>query len=118
MSKFLEERENINDNVQMVGCISQCIKNVPSFYSNYAEELFQSLTSLCELDDADLNRNIAYCFAEAIEKSPETTKHHLEHILVILKTIFENKHSHVACKDNALAGICKAIIIFNPPMPY
>jgi hypothetical protein len=118
MSKFLEERDNINDNVQMVGCISQCIKNVPSFFSNYAEELFQNLTALLELEDADLNRNIAYCFAEAIEKSPETSKNYLEHFLVVLKNIFEHKNSHQACKDNALAGICKAIMVFHPPMPY
>lgn len=54
----------------MVGCISQLIKNVPSFFSNFGEDLFKSLASLTELQDTDLNRNIAFCFAEAIEKSP------------------------------------------------
>lgn len=76
------------------------------------------MASLTELQDTDLNRNIAFCFAEAIEKSPQTMKHYLEHTLLILKNIFEHKDSHQACKDNALAGICRAIIVFSPPMPY
>lgn len=118
MSKFLEERENINENVQMTGCIAQCIKNVPSFFDNRAEELFQSLAGLTELQDADLNRNIAFCFAEALEKSSAAMKNYLEHTLLILKNIYEHKDSHQACKDNALAGICRAIIAFMPPMPY
>ena len=54
----------------MTGCISQCIKHVPSFFSNYAEELFKTLASLTQLQDTDLNRNIAFCFAQAIEKAP------------------------------------------------
>lgn len=39
-------------------------------------------------------------------------------MLISLKAIFDHKNSHQACKDNALAGICKAIIVFMPPMPY
>lgn len=102
----------------MTGCISQCIKHVPSFFDNNADELFKSLASLTELNDTDLNRNIAYCFAEAFEKAPNSMKNYLEHTLLILKNIYENKDSHEACKDNALAGICRSIIVFNPPMPY
>lgn len=45
-------------------------------------------------------------------------KNYLEHALLILKNIYEHKDSHQACKDNALAGICRAIIVFMPPMPY
>ena len=118
MCKFLEERENINDNVQMAGCLSQCFKYVPAFFSAHHEEFFKSLSSLTTLEDADLNRNIAYCFAEALEKAPNEMKNYLEHSLLILKNIYEHQGSHQACKDNALAAICRAIIVFNPPMPY
>lgn len=45
-------------------------------------------------------------------------KKYLEHALFILKTIYDHKNSHQACKDNALAGICRAILVFDPPMPY
>lgn len=31
MMKFLEEREELNDNVQMTGCLSQCFKYVPGY---------------------------------------------------------------------------------------
>lgn len=119
MVKFLEERDDINDNIQMAGCISQCIKHVPSFFDNHAHDIFQSLVALHELNDADLNRNIAFCFAEALEKAPNAMKQYLEQTLFVLKNIYEHKDSHQACKDNALAGMCKAIIVFNPPMiPY
>lgn len=102
----------------MAGCLSQCFKFVPSFFSSHAEEFFQSLSALTELNDSDLNRNIAYCFAEAIERCPQQMQTYLEHTLLILKNIFENKDSHQACKDNALAAICRSIIVFNPPLPY
>lgn len=45
-------------------------------------------------------------------------KNYLENSLLILKNIYEHKDSHLACKDNVLAAICKAIIVYNPPMPY
>ena len=45
-------------------------------------------------------------------------KNYLEHTLLILKNIYDHQDSHQACKDNALAAICKSIIVFNPPMPY
>lgn len=118
MSKFLEEREDLNDNIQMAGCLSQCFKFIPAFFEAHAQDLFQSLASLTEINDADLNRNIAYCFGEAMEKAPEAMKNNLNHCLVILKNIFDNPSSHQACKDNALSSICRAIIAYNPPMPY
>lgn len=102
----------------MVGCLSQAFKYVPSFFSSHHSEFFQALATLSELNDADLNRNIAYCFAEVIEKCPNEMKNYLEHTLLILKNIYDHKDSHQACKDNALAAICRSIIIFNPPMPY
>ena len=47
----------------MAGCLSQVFKIVPSYVPPHVEELFLSLNALVALEDPDLNRNIAYCFA-------------------------------------------------------
>lgn len=48
--KFLEEREDVNDNVQMTGCLSQCFKLVPGYAEAHTEELFKSLAHLISLE--------------------------------------------------------------------
>jgi hypothetical protein len=68
--------------------------------------------------DSDLNRNIAYCFAEAIEKAPNFMKNYIELTMQTLKNIYDHKDSSQSCKDNVLAAFCRAIIVFNPPIPY
>ena len=118
MMQFLEEREDINDNVQMAGCLSQVFKWVPTYVPLHAEELFLSLQALISLQDADLNRNIAYCFAEMFEKNPQAMMPHLSDCLVALKTIFEHKLSHEACKDNAMGALCRITYTICPKMPY
>ncbi len=35
--KFLEEREDVNDNVQMTGCLSQCMKHIPGYTASKHE---------------------------------------------------------------------------------
>ena len=49
MIKYLEEREDINDNVQMTGTLSQCFKHCPGYAANHAEEIFKSLAALVPL---------------------------------------------------------------------
>jgi hypothetical protein len=102
----------------MTGCISQCIKYVPSFFDNNAEELYSNLTTLSQIMDSDLNRNIAFCFAEAIEKAPSSMKNNLEQTFQTLKNMYDHQDSLQSCKDNVLAAFCKAIIVFNPQIPY
>lgn len=38
--------------------------------------------------------------------------------LILLKQIFEHASSEQACKDNAVAAICRIIYTVNPPMPH
>ncbi len=116
--KFLEEREDINDNVQMTGCLSQCFKFIPGYVNAHAEELFKSLAHLMKLEETDVNRNIAYSFAEMFEKAPKVMTPYLNDGLAYLKQIFEHPGSSRACKDNAVGAICRIIYTFNPPMPY
>lgn len=52
------------------------------------------------------------------EKSSAAMTPFLQNGLIILKNIYENPNSHQACKDNALAALCRIICTFNPPMPY
>jgi hypothetical protein len=68
--------------------------------------------------DTELNRNIAFCFAMGFEKAPMAMKDYVEHALLILKNIYDHKDSQQPCKDNVLAAFCRAIIAFNPKMPY
>ena len=42
LSRFIEERDDINENVQMTGCLSQCFKDTPGFAANHAENFFKS----------------------------------------------------------------------------
>lgn len=42
----------------------------------------------------------------------------LQQGLLRLKQIFEHQSSDQACKDNAVASICRIIYTFNPPMPH
>ena len=102
----------------MVGCLSQCFKDVPGFAQTHADSFFKSLSALTELWDADLNRNISFCFAQMFEKSAQVMSPYLQHGLLILKNIYENPNSHQACKDNALAALCRIVYTFNPPLPY
>jgi hypothetical protein len=115
---FIQERENIHDNVQMAGCLSQVFKEVPGFTRNFGNEFFKQLMELTKLEDADLNRNICFCFAQMFEKTPQIMAPNLQDGLVVLKGIYEHQKSHQACKDNALAALCRIIYTFNPPMPY
>jgi hypothetical protein len=117
MLKYLEEREEINDNVQMTGCLSQCFKWAPGYAANHADELFQSLSDLVALWETEINRNVAYCLAEMFEKSPKYFAKHLPNGLLLLKQIFDHPSSSEPCKDNALAAICRVIYTINPPMP-
>jgi hypothetical protein len=43
---------------------------------------------------------------------------YLQDGLILLKQIFDHKSSEQACKDNAVAAICRIIYTFNPPMPH
>lgn len=43
---------------------------------------------------------------------------YLQDGLILLKQIFDHKSSEQACKDNAVAAICRTIYTFNPPMPH
>lgn len=43
---------------------------------------------------------------------------YLQDGLLLLKQVFEHKSSDQACKDNAVAAICRAIYTFDPPMPH
>jgi hypothetical protein len=90
---YLEEREEINDNIQMTGCLSQCFKNTPGYVAAYTEELFLSITGLLSLEDTEVNRNIAYCLAEMFEKSSACMLKYLNDGLITLKKIFEHPNS-------------------------
>lgn len=68
--------------------------------------------------ETDVNRNIAYCFAEMFEKAPKAMTPYLQDGLANLKQIFDHAASSQACKDNAVGAICRIIYTFNPPMPY
>lgn len=115
--KYLEVREEIIDNIQMTGCISQCVKFIPGYTTARAQELFRSLADLVKLQDTEVNRNIAYCFAEMFEKAPKVMVTHLQEGLICLKQIYQHANSELACKENAIAAICRIIYTFNPPMP-
>ena len=102
----------------MAGYLSQCFGDVPGFATTNAESFFKALATLTEIWDGDLNRNIAFCFAQMFDKSSQAMIPYLQHGLLILKNIYEHKSSHQACKQNALAALCKIIWTYNPPMPY
>lgn len=116
--RFLEEREDINDNIQMTGCLSQCFKYIPGYVNTHTEQLFKSLINLISLEETDINRNIAYSFAEMFEKAPKAMNSYLNQGLAYLKQIFDHPGSSQACKDNAVGAICRIIYTFYPPMPY
>lgn len=77
----------------MTGCLSQCFKWVPGYTASHAEELFRSFVALVPLWDTEINRNVAYCFAEMFEKSAYAMSSYLQEGLVILKQIFEHSSS-------------------------
>ena len=103
--------------MQMTGCLSQCFKWSPGYAANHAEELFKSLAALVPLWETEINRNVAYCFAELFEKAPTYFGKYLQEGLLLLKQIFDHATSEQACKDNAVAAICRIIYTINPPMP-
>jgi len=101
----------------MTGCLSQCFKWSPGYAANHAEELFRSLAALVPLWETEINRNVAYRFAELFEKAPTYFGKYLQEGLLLLKQIFDHATSEQACKDNAVAAICRIIYTINPPMP-
>jgi hypothetical protein len=52
------------------------------------------------------------------EKSAHTFAKYLQEGLVLLKQIFDHASSSQACRDNAVAAICRIIYTINPPMPH
>ena len=86
--KYLEEREDINDNIQMTGCLAQCFKWSPGYAPNHSQEIFNYFSHLFTLAETDLNRNIAYGFAELFEKSAPFFINYLPDGLLILKRMF------------------------------
>jgi len=102
----------------MAGCLSQCFKYVPGYVVAHTEELFKSLAALMALEETDINRNIAYAFAEMFEKASKSMTPYLQDGLAYLKQIFDHPSSSQACKDNAVGAICRVIYTFSPPMPY
>lgn len=102
----------------MTGCLSQCFKHIPGYVNAHTEELFKSLAHLISLQETDVNRNIAYSFAEMFEKAPKAMTPYLQDGLAYLKQIFDHPGSSQPCKDNAVGAICRIIYTFNPPMPY
>ena len=72
----------------MTGCLAQCFKWSPGYAANHANEIFKALSALVDLRDTELNRNIAYGFAELFEKSAVFFMKYLQEGLLILKNIF------------------------------
>lgn len=64
--------------------------------------MFKSLANLISLWETDINRNVAYSFAEMFEKAPKAMLPYLQDGLAYLKQIFDHASSSQACKDNAV----------------
>jgi hypothetical protein len=52
------------------------------------------------------------------EKAAFAMGSYLQEGLLLLKQIFEHASSEQACRDNAVAAICRIIYTVNPPMPH
>jgi hypothetical protein len=52
------------------------------------------------------------------EKATSFVIKYLQDGILILKRIFEDQGSSQACKDNAIAAICRIIYTINPPIPH
>lgn len=76
------------------------------------------MAHLISLEDTDVNRNIAYSYAEMFEKASKAMTPYLQDGLAYLKQIFDHPGASQPCKDNAVGAICRIIYTFNPPMPY
>lgn len=74
----------------MTGCLAQCFKWSPGYAANHSSDIFSALSALTNLRDTELNRNIAYSFAELFEKSANFYLKYLQEGLLILKNIFED----------------------------
>ena len=82
----------------MTGTLSQCFKWCPGYVVNHAQELFKALSGLIKIWDSEVNRNVAYCYAEMFEKATQAMTPYLQDALVNLKHIFEHASSDKACK--------------------
>lgn len=52
------------------------------------------------------------------EKSANVMGQYIPQGLLLLKQIYEHTSSDQACKDNAVAAICRIIYTLDPPMPH
>lgn len=73
MMKYMQDdRENINDNIDIVGSFSQIFHEMPAVISEYQNQILPQIAKLRALNDEELNRNICYCLGVMYEGSPQT----------------------------------------------
>lgn len=71
--KFMQEdRENVNDNMEMMGCIAQVFRAIPSVIPEFQNEVLTQMAKLRQHADESLNSNICYCLGNMFEGSPQT----------------------------------------------
>lgn len=109
MMKYLDSKRDISENIYMVGCFSEVMKYTPNFLLFTRETLIPTLLDKFQYGDEEMNRNLAFCIGNIIEKGMTHVQEALPTFLNILKQIFENS-VEPATKDNAAAALCRVMM--------
>lgn len=68
MMKYLDPKRDISENIYMVGCFSEVMKYAPNYLLFTRETLIPSLLEKIQYGDDEMNRNLAFCLGNIIEK--------------------------------------------------
>lgn len=116
MMKYLSSKREINESVYMVGCFSEVIKYAPNMLLIIRETFIPSLLQKFAYGDEEMNRNLAFCIGNIVEKGLAHVGEALPTFLDILKQIFE-KSVDSATKDNAAAALCRVMMTIPDQFP-
>ncbi|EAR86075.2 karyopherin, putative (macronuclear) [Tetrahymena thermophila SB210] len=116
MMKYLNPKRDISENIYMVGCFSEVMKYTPNFLLFTRETLIPTLLEKVQYGDDEMNRNLAFCLGNIVEKGLNHVQEALPTILNILKNIFETSVEQ-ATKDNAAAALCRVMMTIPDQFP-
>lgn len=116
MMKYLSSKREVSDNVYMVGCFSEVLKYAPNLLVIIRDTFVPSLIEKFTFGDEEMNRNLAFCIGNIIEKGYKHVQEVLPTFLNILKQIFE-RSVETATKDNAAAALCRVMMTLPDQFP-
>ena len=116
MKKFIKTNKGYDDISQTIGVFGECFKYVPELIQGYCEELLPSIIDAIELNDENINRNVAFTLGVFCAHGKDCMLAYYPKIMQAMKSIYDTATT-AETKDNAVAAIAKMTFTNAAKMP-